>query len=291
MGYSMGGHTSWTLAVLYADQFAGAIPLAGTLHLIVPDQLWPTFLPNLADLPVLCVWGADDTGDDRNRRSPDGGIAGLNRRLRTLASESAPTLTMIELPNVGHRDVVPPADEVNRILAGTRVHYPKTVRHGFRHLCQGSAYWLEAHSWTGEAWTDKRRTIVVPADKSDADLDELAGREYRGLLGGLEGEIDGQQIRVQRKKINELTVWIGDGMIDWDQPVTLNTGDGKPFEVKPQPDLYICLSQAARTWDFDRLRWAGIRVRPSAGPPRLVTPQTSFPSVFEPTKAKLGKQK
>jgi hypothetical protein len=27
------------------------------------------------------------------------------------------------------------------------------------------------------------------------------------------------------------------------------------------PDLYVCLSQAARTWDFDRLRWAGVRLQ------------------------------
>jgi hypothetical protein len=25
-------------------------------------------------------------------------------------------------------------------------------------------------------------------------------------------------------------------------------------------DLYVCLSQAARTYDFDRLRWAGVRL-------------------------------
>jgi pimeloyl-ACP methyl ester carboxylesterase len=287
LGYSRGGHTSWTLAILYADQFAGAIPLAGSFTMIVPDRLWETFLPNVANLPVLCVWGADDTlGNDR-RESPDGGIAGMNRRLRELGRKLELPMTMIELPDKGHRDVVPPSDELAKILAQTRVAYPRQVRHTFRHLCQGSAYWLEAHRWVGEQWTDKKRTIVLrEGDPAALDLDESAAREYRGLLAELSGEIDGQEIRVHRKKISELTVWIGDGMIDWDQPVVLNTGDKEPFEVKLQPDLYVCLSQAARTWDFDRVRWAGIRVRPSAGQPHVVTPKTSFPAVFERAKPK-----
>jgi poly(3-hydroxybutyrate) depolymerase len=290
MGYSMGGHTSWTLAVLHADQFAAAIPLAGTFTMIVADRLWPTFLPNVSNLPVLCVWGAGDTQDNRHRESADGGIAGSNRRLRALAADSAPSLTMIELPDKGHRDVVPPADDLAQAIGRTRVHHPAEVRHMFRHVCQGSAYWLEAHRWTGEQWTDRQRTIVLrEGDPLAANLDfeEAAARQYRGLLGELRGEIDGQEIRIRRKKISELTVWVGDGMIDWDRPVILHTGDLEPFEVQLQPDLYICLSQAARTWDFDRLRWAGIRVRPSAGTPYLVTPKTRFPALFpEPSKKK-----
>ncbi len=281
LGYSMGGHTSWTLAMLYADQFAGAIPLAGSFTMIVAEKLWETFLPNVADLPVLCVWGADDTKDNDRRESPEGGIAGMNRKLRELTGRLPLPVTMIELPDTGHGGVVPPADELAKILAGTRVQYPRKVEHAFRHLCQGSAYWLEAHRWTGEQWTDKKRTIVLREGEPNLDLDELAAREYRSLLGALSGAIDGQEIRVHRKKINELTVWIGDGMIDWDQPVVLKTGDKEPFEIKLQPDLYICLAQAARTWDFDRLRWAGIRVRPSAGKPHVVSPKTTFPAVFE----------
>jgi hypothetical protein len=46
-----------------------------------------------------------------------------------------------------------------------------------------------------------------------------------------------------------------------------------------KPDLHVCLSQAARTLDFDRLRWAGVRVDPrgKAGP---VTGRTAFPSLL-----------
>lgn len=289
MGYSMGGHASWTLAALYADQFAGAVPLAGSFTLILPERLWETFLPNVAELPILCVWGAGDTLDDHKKPIPDGGIAGINRKLREVVGKLELPVTMIELPDKGHGDVVPPAAELAKILAGRRVQYPHKVEHAFRHLCQGAAYWLEPHGWVGEQWTDKQRTIrlqVGAGELSDQDFDDAAAREYRSLLGAVGGEIDGQEIRVQRRKVNELTVWIGDGMIDWEQPVVLKAGEKEPFEVQLQPDLYICLSQAARTWDFDRLRWAGIRVRPSAGKPHSVTPKTSFPGVFEASKPK-----
>jgi len=294
-GYSMGGHTSWTLAVLYADQFAGAVPLAGTFTIILPDHLHETFLPNLAHLPVLGVWGAGDTKDARGDESRGGGIAGSNRGLRELGAKLGLQLTMIELSDRGHSDVDPPADALRALLAQRRVPYPRAVHHVFRHLCQGSAYWLEAHAWSGEQWTDQKKTVHLREGENlfkDEDLDAAVARHYRGMLAELSGEIDGQNIRVLHKKVSDLTVWIGDGLIDWDQPVSLKAGGRPPVELQVQPDLYVCLAQAARTRDFDRLRWAGIRVRPSAGKPYLVTSKTTFPAPFsKPREAAPAKDK
>ena len=120
-GYSLGGHTSWTLAVLHADQFAGAMPLASTFTIILPDLLWESFLPNLAHLPVLCVWGEADTKYGGERISPEGGIAGVNRKLRELLAQNGLPATMIELPGKGHGEVEPPADEVTRLLAAASI--------------------------------------------------------------------------------------------------------------------------------------------------------------------------
>ncbi len=55
-----------------------------------------------------------------------------------------------------------------------------------------------------------------------------------------------------------MTVWIGDGMVDWRQPVTVKAGGRQVFAGTLTPDLLVCLSQAARTLDFDRLRWATV---------------------------------
>jgi len=62
--------------------------------------------------------------------------------------------------------------------------------------------------------------------------------------------------------VGEMTVWIGDGMVDLEQPVALEVDGRRVFEGTLARDLDLCLSEAARTRDFDRLRWAGLRVGP-----------------------------
>jgi len=286
MGYSLGAHTTWTLAMLHADQFAGAMPLAGTFTLMLPDLMWESFLPNAKQLPILCVWGDGDVHYGGERISPQGGIAGVNRALRKLLAAHEVPATMIELPKTGHRGVVPPANAVKTLFAHKRVHSPAKIEHMFRHVYQARAYWLEGHVWTGKQWTDKQATVRFRSGEtplSDEDFDNAAARTYRGLLGRLSGEIDGQRIRISRRRVKELTVWIHDGMIDWSQPVTLIAGGREAFNDPLEPSLYVCLSQAARTYDFDCLRWAGLRVR-SGAKPRRVTPDTVFPTWPPPAK-------
>ena len=279
MGYSRGGHGTWTVAVQYGDQFAAAMPLAGTFNLVGVDCLWDTFLPNVASLPMLCVWGTDDIYDDAHQPSPHGGIAGLNRKLRDHARTLGLPLTAIEQRGVGHSNVVPPPDELRRFLSHSRVQHPASVSHTFRHQQQGSAYWIEPHRWTGGQWDDQPIRISHRDGEDALNPDDRCKpivRAYGAGLATLQGQIDGQSIRVKRKKIDELTVWIGDGMIDWDKPVTLFVSGRRVFEGAVTPDLYVCLSQAARTWDFDRLRWAGLRFR-SRTRTRLVDADTDFP--------------
>lgn len=289
IGYSMGGHGSWTLAMHYPDQFAAVMPLAGTFNLFLGHELWPVFLPNARHLPVTCIWGAGDIYvDSKGTESPDGGIAGLNRNLRTLAAELGVPVTGIELPDANHSDVVPPPEEVAKFLDRRRCAYPRQVTHTFRDLCQGRAYWLEAHAWAGKQWTSNQISPRFRAEENKLDrrhFEAALARAIRGRLARISGRIDGQTITIGRQKIKELTVWVGDGTIDWEQPIVLEAGSGKGFEGRLDPDLFVCLSQAARTWDFDRLRWAGLRVR-SGKKTRLVTAETKFPDLFGRPKAK-----
>jgi len=116
---------------------------------------------------------------------------------------------------------------------------------------------------------------------ADEDPQDALLRVIRSKLGQLRGTIDGQTIDVRRKKITELTIWIGDGMIDWDEPVTVKVSANTVFEDKLEPDLFVCLTQAARTYDFDRLRWAGLRFKSGYGADP-VTGRTEFPPPAEP---------
>lgn len=290
-GYSRGGHATWTLAVLHPDEFAGALPLAGTFSIVHRRDLWESFLPNVQHLPTLNVWGAGDTSDGRGGTSPDGGIAGLNRALRAAAERARVPLTAIELADRGHGDVTPPADALRELLARRRVHAPPLVQQTCRHVCQARAYWLEGYAWRGPAWTGERLNLRLRDGQHPTDdaIDAATVSAIRGRLGELRGEIRGQQIDVRRKNITVLTIWIGDGMVDWDQPVEVRVGGERVFEGRLEPDLLLCLTEAARTWDFDRLRWSGLRFE-SGRKTTVVTARTPIPDVFAEVRGKSSKE-
>ncbi|MBU0638704.1 MAG: hypothetical protein KKB50_07560 [Planctomycetes bacterium] len=278
MGYSMGGHTTWTLVVLYADQFAGAMPVAGSFALPGLDQLWVSFWPNIANTHILQVWGAQDTAGADGKESLHGGIAGMNRMVQAAAEKLTLPIISYEFADLGHGGVVPPQELRNAFFRRRRVQYPPQVEHTFRFLHQARAYWLEGHTWVGDQWSSGRLGNIDA--RPDEEPEEALRRAIRARLGQLRGTIDGQTVDVRRKHIGELTIWFGDGMIDWEQPVTVKVSARKVFEGKLDPDLYVCLSQAARTYDLDRLRWAGLRFK-SGSKARIVTAETAFPPVIE----------
>lgn len=274
-GYSRGGHASWTLAVLHADQIAGAMPLAGTFHLIGVDQLWDAFLPNITNTRVFHVWGARDDLDDGGAASPHGGIAGVSRKLRDHCEKLNLPLVAFEDPERGHGNVLPPPELLSALLDCRREAYPRRIAQTCRWAYQGSAYWLEGRAWKGEQWENKQFNVTIRQGESG---EEAYHREIRARLGELSGIVEGQVISVRSRKFTELTVWIGDGMIDWTAPVRLKISGKTAFDGLMESDLLVCLSQAARTYDFDRLRWAGFRNR-SGRKLERVTGATTFPPV------------
>jgi len=277
LGYSLGGYASWSMATTYADRFAGVVAIASTTS--VPpsnDGLWRLTLPGLSHLRVLNVWGSMDAlvvpGVDGR---PAGTIGGLNRRFVEMTRGMDLPVVNIEVPGRTHNNVVPPRDAVLNVLATTRVAYPRSVDHRFRHVHQGSAYWIEPHTWSGERWGEEMPAVVAAEGETDA---AALGRTLAERLGRVRGEVDGQTLRVERTHVGEMTVWIGDGMVDWARPVALEVDGRRVFEGAVARDLDVCLSEAARTRDFDRLRWAGIRVA-ADGTARPVTGATPFPPV------------
>lgn len=262
IGYSRGGHACWTLAVTCPDEFAGIVPVAGTLLIPEYDVLLESFLPNLANTRVLCCYGAlDDAGPD-GARSKAGGVAGVNRFIKTVAEPLKLPLTLIEEPDKGHGNIVPPPEEIGELLAARRAAWPKKVEQTFRMLEQGVCYWIEPREWTGKQWTDTQ--VQVEFKPGEKEWDEKTQRQalaraIRALLAKLKGVVDGQKIRIDRKNVKEYVIWLGDGMVDWSQPVSVNDSGGKMFDGRIEPDLLLCLTQAAETLDFERLRWAGLK--------------------------------
>jgi predicted esterase len=261
-GFSAGACSSWALAVLQPDEFTAAIPMAGTLY-IGPQT--PAFLANMAHTYVLNVWGAKD-----NLRGWDAdsiGIAKSNRRLRVEVEKLGLPVDSYEYPDRGHGGVNPPRELLIPALQRRREHYPQHVHHTFQHPCQAKAYWLERNPQEGELASSR----PAPLDRRPGEnVNRAIERALDSQRGVLRGDIEGQTIRLHAENAGEITVWIGDGMIDWQKPVRVLMDDHEVFHDTIEPDLRVCLTQAARTLDFDRLRWAGLIVR-AAAPAELVT--------------------
>ena len=80
---------------------------------------------------------------------------------------------------------------------------------------------------------------------------------------------------VTSRNVEEMTVWFGDGMIDWNEEVRVVVDDAEVFKGRIKPDLHVCRTRAKRTYDFDRLRWAGLILK-NAESAELVTGKTRF---------------
>lgn len=261
-GYSRGGHAAWTLAIVNPDLFAGVMPLAGTLLIPEYDVLFTEFLPNAAYTRVLCCWGGQDVGGPGGGKSATGGIAAVNKVITRLAGEKKLPFEMLEAAERGHGDITPPPDALAKWLEARRIRSPKKFERTFRLLEQGAAYWLEPLEWTGRQWGDEPVKIEFKPGEKDWDTAtqrQALARAIRPMLGELGGEISGQQIRVTRRNVKSLIVWFDEEAVDWSNKVTLKVSGMQAFTGDLKPDVLLCLSEAALTYDFDRLRWAGLK--------------------------------
>lgn len=281
MGVSMGGHAAWMFALFHPDLLAGALPMASTIS--IPGDFpaaWESVTPNLAGLPLLHVWGAEDPLDQP-------GLEGRNPNVGTMASLNQAFSPLIEklglaklkenrLKGVGHNGTAPKPGELERLLKSRRERWPKKVSHRFRHLHQASAYWLEALEWQGEGWFDFQR----PLERAEGETwPQAYERVFLPLLGELRGEVLGQKIRIETRHVADLVVWLSPELIDLGQPIEIDL-NGKPvFAGKVTPSLAVALAQAEVTRDFERLRWAGVRID-AAGNATVVDGATVFPPLI-----------
>lgn len=262
LGYSLGGYATWTFATLHADRFAGAIALASTFSFPSEGALWEAMLPNLNHVPILHVWGGKDPlpcpgfGGRRARMT----ISQLNRRFAAILPKIDANITSHMLPEKGHGGVTPAPDQLQRILARRRVRNPRHVEHTFRHLYQGLAYWLQAETWLGDRWDTAFHQEVLRELNTSDDAEEIIMRKVVDRMARLVGTLRGQSISIRRRHVGDLVVWFSEDLIDWTQPVKVVVDDATVFEGAVKPNLHACLEQARTTLDFDRLRWAGLRV-------------------------------
>ena len=236
---------------MYPDYFAGVVPLATPLQVPGGTLLYDELLPNAQNVPILFCWGARDNVDEQGKVREDGGNAALNRKLSELISHlSFRHFEFVEIPGVGHQDVLPPAKQFSALLDRKREHYPKLVRQAFRLPLQSDAYWVSADRLSGEPLPDGKLEIPVAQGE-----DPLAAEKkwLVGQLGLAEARCDGQTITLTTRKAGNVIVLLSPDLIDFDKPVTIIRNNRKRLERKIDPDLRVMLVEAARSWDFDRL--------------------------------------
>lgn len=269
-GFSGGGYVAWSMAIFYGDEIAATIPVASAFD-AAPEipGMWDMLLPNVSNTPVLNVWGSNDRlqvlGIDL--ATPQGTNHELNQKLTPIAKKMNLPIASFCVRGGGH-SFDPPRKQMLEMLSERRVQYPREVRKRFRYLNQARAYWLEGLAWDGDQWGLGPRELP---DKPGQTREQAIAAMLEQTLGSLHGKVDGQDITIDSSHLRELAVWFGDGMIDFSKPIRV-IANGKPvFEGTIKRDVRIALSQAARTRDFERLRWAGL-ILSNDGTARLIDP-------------------
>lgn len=250
-GYSMGGHTSFLAAVLHTDQFAGVVPLAGSLMTQLGWEAAELMLPNVRSLPMLVVWGNGDVHDRYGKVDKVGkGIHGANLHVRGVSKRFDLGIDMVELDGVGHLGVKPPADKFAEILQRVRPHAVKKFDHWFRYPSQGRMCWLRQAEYQGIPWKAKH-FVVRP--KGDEEYGQAALRTMKLKLAYLGGEIDGQTIRIDTRKCKSIDIVLHDALIDFDKDIEIEWKGKNIFSGRVTPSVRTMLELAYEDWDFQRI--------------------------------------
>jgi dienelactone hydrolase len=262
-GYSKGGFASWYVALYFPDWLAGAVSIAAGFDVAPADDgFWKLLLGNVARVPVLNVWGERDALVIQDLAGkPAGTFAESNRRFAREIRGMGLPITNLEVPGGEHHRLSPPGAPIAEILAGRRSADPDRIDHAFRHLHQAACYWLEGLTWAGASWGDPPPP-PEPVRPGETEAGALA-RALAPRLGRLTGVRDGQTFRVTRRHVGDVVVWVGERTIDWGRPVTIEVDGQVTFSGRLTPDPTLALARAAASMDFDRLRFAGIRVSAS----------------------------
>ncbi len=262
MGYSLGSHNSWMAGVMHADCFAGIMPLATPLQLIGNDMLYDVLSPNLRNLETLFVWGAQDNLGQDGQPHPMGGNAEFSRRqAKAMREACGKRFIGVELPNAGHGDVRPPADEVKRWLSCKRQAWPKRIHQRFRLPEQSRAAWIQAEELMGQPLTDAQSKVTL---KPGEDPLVAQKRHLIAQLGLIEASVDGQTITITTKKVKGVVLLLSDALLDLDKPVTIMRNKRQVYSGMIRRNREIVLRESDVTWDFARIPEARV-VIPASG--------------------------
>ncbi len=217
-GYSLGGFTSWHLAVMFPRHLAGAVPMAGVPFFEGGLATMFVYLENLSNIPVWAIWGELD------KANPDDlGNRDLCRMATTRLTElKNPHYRGTELKGVGHGGAWPkPAAFAKYLASHTRNAVPEKIEWRFHLAHHSRGYYLDAIELARkpeEFRFERQIPIRLPPGEKPTDENVMkAFREYfnkRLFKMWAELKRGENTVVVRAVSVRKLRLYVMDGMID-----------------------------------------------------------------------------
>jgi pimeloyl-ACP methyl ester carboxylesterase len=213
-GLSQTGFWSWELGCCRADRFAGLAPMSAVT--------WEVngLHANLLAVPVYALHGAKD------KVCP----VGQPRATCVELARIGVNVQYHELPNAGHDgnvwSTLPTA--LQWLKEHPRERYPKRVSKSLQTAKDGWCYWI----------------------RIDRLEDEGTGKAGEKPKAGIDGEMDGQVIRLHSEGVARISLCLASEMVDLDKPVTVIWNGKSVFEGKVERSLATMLDLV-----YDKTDW------------------------------------
>ncbi len=234
MGVSMGAIATWNLAMRFSDEFAAVVPINGAPSLweaFGPDRRTQALLPNVGDLPLFVVHGAQD------EQIP---VALARRAVADLRARGHPALEYVEVPDGEHAleslglDAGSPLFERLAAWLAPRRRSPEPAAFTFCAAEPGGVHWLRLRSLERHQVAEAYAARPAP----NQFVVEVSGaREVEVRLGSDTGtavsvSVNGVITRVLRRSdvgtVAETFRGAADPRHTADQIVTLAVPDARP---------------------------------------------------------------
>ncbi|MCA9265068.1 MAG: hypothetical protein KDA60_14510 [Planctomycetales bacterium] len=236
-GHSMGGDAAWDIALAHPDLWAGVIPIVATA--VYEDKAAPKYVTQYWNTAQHVPWYFVSGSLDGARR--DQNAADWNRYLTSPHTDAM----VVEFRGRGHEHF---SDEIQKIFTWmglhTRNYAPKKIESVTMRPWDNYFWWLELDDIFP---TNLTSPIEWP-------------RRDRGRPGITEAEIRNNNLVIVKAAADTVTVWLTPELVDFDQPVKINTSRRNVKETV-EPKLEILLEDARQRRDRQHPFWAKLSTR------------------------------
>lgn len=224
-GVSQTGFWAWELGCTRADRYAGIVPMSAATFEVSGLHA------NLLALPVYCLHGAkDETCPVRQPRETCGELARIGVDVRYQ-----------EFPAAGHDGGVwgSMSTGLGSLKERPRERYPKRVSKSLQTTQDGWCYWI----------------------RIDKIEDEGTGKAGEKPKAGIDGEIDGQTIRLFSEGVTRVTLCLASEMVDLKKPVSVTWNGKTVFEGPVTGSVGTMLDLVYEKTDWKETFEAAIEVK------------------------------